>query len=221
MLEVVNEPIAGFPNLVTDFYPTAYAKIRSIESSLGIAPKDQLHIQFMDTAWRSGDPRQAVGNQSSVVYDGHIYVRWSPEIIPTHESYISSSKSRNVSADGTTPKVIGEWSLSPLIAAENSTDFEVASGKNSKFYTQWFNAQIQSFEKTLGWVFWSWKTEMVGDFRWDYQRGVEAGVIPKFERNVMTPNSTKKSAATSAMGFTSNWKVAFALLFQICLYVKS
>lgn len=223
MLEVVNEPIAGFPNLVTEFYTTAYVKIRSIESSLVIAPKDQLHVQFMDKSWSAGDPKQAVGNQTSVVYDGHVYVRWSPEIIPTHASYIASSSSRNVSADGTTPKVIGEWSLSPLIAAENSTDFEVASGKNSEFYTQWFNAQVQSFEKTLGWVFWSWKTEMVGDFRWDYQRGVEAGIIPKFEKSVImantTTNSTKKSNSTSVVSSIRLWEVGFALLLQGCLYI--
>jgi len=198
MLEVINEPTAGHPTLVSKFYSTAYSKIRGIETSLGIAPKDYLHIQFMDKAWLAGDPKD-IGNRTFVVYDNHSYLRWSPEILPNHASYIKASTDRDVAADGDTPKVVGEWSLSPLIAAENSSEFEVASGKNNEFYTRWYSAQVQSYEKQLGWIFWSWKTEMNGDFRWSYKAGVEAGVIPKGEKGVIanTTNSTKTSVGTS------------------------
>ena len=38
---------------------------------------------------------------------------------------------------------------------------------------------MSSYEKGAGWVFWSWKTELGGDWRWSYKAAVEAGVVPK------------------------------------------
>ncbi len=53
MLEVLNEPVhAGdYPSeaadMIQNFYPGAWSRIRAKESELGIAADDQLHIQFM------------------------------------------------------------------------------------------------------------------------------------------------------------------------------
>ena len=50
MLELVNEPVQN-PNTVatmrSEYYPTAYQKIRAAESALNVAPGNLLHIQVM------------------------------------------------------------------------------------------------------------------------------------------------------------------------------
>lgn len=193
MIEVINEPTAGHPTLVSAFYPTAYSKIRDIENSLGVPPKDYLHIQFMDAAWGAGDAKQILGNQSFINYDHHHYLRWSPEIAPNHAAYLQASSNVDVGGDGNTPKMVAEWSLSSLAVAENSSEFEVKSGKNSDFYSQWYSAQVSSYEKQDGWIFWSWKTEMDGDYRWSYKDAVEAGIIPKGMKGVISANKTSSN----------------------------
>lgn len=35
-----------------------------------------------------------------------------------------------------------------------------------------------AYEKQLGWIFWTWKSQL-RDLRWSYQEAVAAGVIPK------------------------------------------
>lgn len=53
MLEVMNEPVhsGDYPDLAADmianFYPAAWSRIRAKESDLGVAEDDQLHIQLM------------------------------------------------------------------------------------------------------------------------------------------------------------------------------
>ena len=38
-------------------------------------------------------------------------------------------------------------------------------------------AQQQLYEKTNGWIYWTWKTEL-SDIRWDYQYALKQGVVP-------------------------------------------
>lgn len=55
MLQVINEPVhAGdYPsqaaNMIANYYPGAWNRIRGREAQLGIADSDKLHIQFMAT----------------------------------------------------------------------------------------------------------------------------------------------------------------------------
>ena len=54
MIEVVNEPLQDTSRtgtLISDFYPTAYERIRGAEDGIGVAPESQLHIQYM--VWTS------------------------------------------------------------------------------------------------------------------------------------------------------------------------
>jgi glucan endo-1,6-beta-glucosidase len=199
MIEVVNEPTTGHPTLVSEYYPTAYSKIREVEKNLGTDPKDYLSIQFMDKTWGTGDASQ-IENQTFIMYDNHCYLRWNPGVALNHDAYIQASLSENIGSDGDTPVIVGEWSLSPWAAAENSSVFEVKSGNNSDFYSKWFSAQVTAYEKQDGWIFWSWKTELDGDYRWSYKDGVEAGIIPKVEKSVtgsIMTNSTGACCQTS------------------------
>lgn len=47
MIEILNEPIANEPTLVSEYYPNAVAAVRAVESSYGVAEADKLHIQMM------------------------------------------------------------------------------------------------------------------------------------------------------------------------------
>ena len=51
MIEVLNEPLQNTPgttgSMLSEFYPTAWQKIRSAEDALGVAGNNRLHIQMM------------------------------------------------------------------------------------------------------------------------------------------------------------------------------
>ncbi|KAF3909962.1 hypothetical protein ABW20_dc0106283 [Dactylellina cionopaga] len=44
------------------------------------------------------------------------------------------------------------------------------------FLKTWAQAQMDAFEKTWGWFYWTWKTESAP--LWSYQAGLEAGIMP-------------------------------------------
>ncbi|TLS30848.1 hypothetical protein PpBr36_02662 [Pyricularia pennisetigena] len=200
MLEVVNEPLRQFEDggktdyMRREFYPKAYQAIRNKESSLGITPNNYLHIQFMNKLWDSGDPQQYLTDNYFAAYDDHRYLKYALGASQQdHDSYLRASCSDDRSGDAAHgwdwPVVVGEWSLSaPFISGQDSYALEWSDGwhpdKQKAFYSRWFRAQVLSYEKhTMGWVFWSWKTELqnggVKDYRWGYKDAVAAGVIPR------------------------------------------
>ena len=38
-------------------------------------------------------------------------------------------------------------------------------------------AQMDSFEHTYGWMYWTWQTESA--HQWSYKKGLEAGILPQ------------------------------------------
>ncbi|EON68619.1 hypothetical protein W97_07877 [Coniosporium apollinis CBS 100218] len=178
MLEVLNEPIGGQPSLVSTFYPTALNKIRETERALGKTSNNFLHVQFMNSMWGAGNPAQNLGDRHHTAYDNHRYPKWDPSVPKTQSGYLQASCRDNVAADGLTPLIVGEWSISPADDVEWNGEFEISSGRNSGFYRKWWAAQVMAYEKQAGWVFWSWKNEL-NDFRWGYKQAVEQGIIPK------------------------------------------
>ena len=178
MLQVVNEPGRNQPSLVPEYYKTSLAKIRETERNLKTAPQAALTVQFMDSAWGSGNARDVVGNDPAIAYDDHRYLKWAP-IKHSKPSYIATSCSDTFGKDGNTPIIIGEWSLAANTDVENTPEWAPQNQANKAFYTQWWAAQVQAYERPLGWVFWSWKSQLGSDWRWCYRCAVEAGVIPK------------------------------------------
>lgn len=84
----------------------------------------------------------------------------------TQQDYLQTSCSDNRSNPGA-PTVVGEWSISP--SDEEGEQFVISNPDNVEFYKKWAAAQMLAYEEQAGWVFWSWKTELRPDFRWDYQ----------------------------------------------------
>ncbi|RFU34687.1 hypothetical protein B7463_g1653, partial [Scytalidium lignicola] len=176
MIEIVNEPVQN-SNSVGDmrsyYYPQAFTTIRNVESSLGITQYNELHIQMMNDKWGSGDPTQYLTNNWFAAYDDHRYIKWDTSVAVSQSSYLSTSCNDN--RGGNTPTIVGEWSLSVPDDVQWTSGWDPSTQQN--FYKNWFAAQVMSYEKQDGWIFWCWKSQL-GDYRWAYQDAVAAGIIP-------------------------------------------
>jgi hypothetical protein len=79
---------------------------------------------------------------------------------------------------------MGEWSLAVAEDVENNDEFSIrdASQEQIEWYRGWWAAQVQAFERSGGWVFWTWKCDWIGGFdewRWCYKSAIAAGAIPR------------------------------------------
>jgi hypothetical protein len=148
---------------------------------------------MMDKLWGSGDPNQYLNDLYYAAYDDHRYLKWDTSVDVSHDSYISDSCNDN--RDSNTPTIVGEWSLAVPDDVQSTSNWDPSS--NTDFYKKWFAAQVHSYEKQQGWVFWTWKAQL-NDYRWSYQGesapvgrvgkrvaanmtldAVKSGVIPK------------------------------------------
>ncbi|KAI5866045.1 glycoside hydrolase family 5 protein [Durotheca rogersii] len=185
-LQVMNEPVhsSEYPdlaaNMVANFYPGAWTRIRDRERQLGVADNERLHIQMMGIAWGSGNPSSHLPDTSLALYDDHRYYKWDPSVTTTKDGYISA-----VCRDyrGGSDIIMGEWSLAVADSVQSNGEFEIRGRPDQvAWYRKYWAAQAQAFERSGGWVFWTWKCNWIGGFdewRWCYQSAVAAGVIPR------------------------------------------
>ena len=76
---------------------------------------------------------------------------------------------------------MGEWSIAVSEAVENNGDFSIRNGGDIDWYRSFWAAQVVAFERSGGWVYWTWKCNWIGgynEWRWCYTSALEAGVIP-------------------------------------------
>ena len=185
MIELVNEPERHFDtqygnqsandnSLRSIFYPTAVARIRELETNLGIPPAQQLHLQLMGANWGSGDPTTNITDLTNIAYDDHIYVEYTYGVPQTKAGYLNFSCRENGTSYG--PTVVGEWSLAVNAQIERTHAWDPSL--NVEWYRKWWAAQVMAYEAGAGWVFWTWKTSgSLNDSRWDYQKAVATGII--------------------------------------------
>ncbi|KAG0570236.1 hypothetical protein KC19_6G146700 [Ceratodon purpureus] len=193
-IEVVNEPVPGNGDqrnsLLYEYYPTAWRRIRAAEDKLHVTLNNRLHIQMMDARWNGnmGDPNQGLGgiDLSFAFYDDHNYRAYDCNpgdsdkcfVPPKRRDYLFHSCFEDLG--GRSPVIVGEWSLAT--SHPNGNEFDINKPDAVSYYRSWFGAQIHSYEKQRGWIFWSWKVNWIGgrdDWRWGYQQAVAAGVIPR------------------------------------------
>ncbi|KAK8104488.1 uncharacterized protein PG998_011521 [Apiospora kogelbergensis] len=116
-LQVLNEPVRSGENadqagnMVWNFYPEAWRRIRAREAQLGTSSQNLLHIIFMGASWGSGDPASNLpGDRTFLGIDDHKYYKWD-------DSFRSASKQQYLDAacrddHGTSrDTIVGEWSL--------------------------------------------------------------------------------------------------------------
>ncbi|KAK8139887.1 hypothetical protein PG984_001010 [Apiospora sp. TS-2023a] len=170
VIEVVNEPERGNAQsqqerdtLTQVYYPQALRAVRAVEDSMNINQADRLHIQFMDGLWDAGNPKSNLPSDSRVMFDDHNYADYM----------WYTCKDDDRLTDGDTPKVVGEFSLTVSSSIEDNSEFNPHQSQNYPFYQQWWGAQQRLYEKTNGWIFWTWKTQL-GNPRWDYQLAISS-----------------------------------------------
>ncbi|KAI6756965.1 hypothetical protein HG530_011563 [Fusarium avenaceum] len=182
MLEVLNEPVhvakwkAEAADMIKNYYPNAYKRIQAMEGYLKVAEADRLHVQFMGKSWGSGDPRTYLPDDEHIFFDAHRYLSFDNRIAGNKKAYIQTACNDDMGRH----VFVGEWSLSVNSTLKNTDEFKV-DGQET-WYKAYWAAQAESFEKSDGWFFWSWKCDgKLGkqDWRWCYQSAVAAGVIPK------------------------------------------
>lgn len=182
-VEIVNEPSTNqdiAATMISQYYPTAFARIRAVEQGLGIAANNKIHIQMMNAKWGSGDPTSSLTNNYFALYDDHHYVKYTPGVTVSRAGYMRHSCTD--SRSGNWPVITGEWSLSVADSAAWNSEFSLDASDAVAWYRKWWAAQFLSYEKIDGWIYWNWKVQWIGgrnDWRWGYQQAVAAGVIPK------------------------------------------
>ncbi|KAI5799049.1 putative glucan endo-1,6-beta-glucosidase B [Geopyxis carbonaria] len=179
-IQVVNEPLQDTSktgSMISTFYPQALNAIRAAEEARSVGADKQLHVQFMDGKWGSGDPKSNLPADDALLFDNHDYVKWTPGVGQNQNDYFWHSCNDDVSSSSGAV-VVGEWSLAVGDDIEQTDAFKVGPA-NDGWYAAWWKAQTVAYEKQQGWIFWSWKTELGDDYRWSYKQAVEAGVIPK------------------------------------------
>ena len=124
---------------------------------------------MMNSRWGAGEPDQYLTNNYFAAYDYHRYLAFDPSVTQTQQGYIDGSCGADVSGDW--PLIVGEWSIA--IATDHEFDgafWPASSGGNVGWYKKYFAAQAGVYEKqSLGWIFWSWRTEQEDDPRWNYK----------------------------------------------------
>ncbi|RGP63780.1 hypothetical protein FSPOR_8387 [Fusarium sporotrichioides] len=182
MLEVLNEPVHvpkwknEAADMIKNYYPGAFKRIQAMEGYLKVPTADRLHIQFMGKSWGSGDPRTYLPDDEHVFFDAHRYLSFDNRIAGNKKAYIQTACKDDMGRH----VFVGEWSLSVNSTLKNTDEFKV-NGQET-WYKAYWAAQAESFEKSDGWFFWSWKCDgELGkkDWRWCYQSAVAAGAIPK------------------------------------------
>ncbi|KAG9254774.1 glycoside hydrolase family 5 protein [Emericellopsis atlantica] len=184
-LEVINEPVHAGQNpseaayMIESFYPNAYTSIRNAEDALNVADGDRLHIQFMGNAWGAGDPTSSLPSTDHTLFDDHRYYKWDGSVETTKDGYINAV-CNDKREDGI---IVGEWSIAVADDVEHNDEFSIRDRPDQvDWYRSFFNAQVQTFEKSGGWVFWTWKCNWIGgmdEWRWCYKSAVAAGAIPE------------------------------------------
>ncbi|KAF9771352.1 hypothetical protein IL306_011011 [Fusarium sp. DS 682] len=183
MLEVLNEPVHArgewkdkAADMIKNYYPGAYKRIQAMEGYLKVPKADRLHIQYMGKGWGSGDPREYLPDDDLIFFDAHRYLSFDNRIAGNKKAYIQTACKDNMGQH----VFVGEWSLSVNSTLKNTDEFKIAGQET--WYKSYWAAQAESFEKSDGWFFWSWKCDgNLGkkDWRWCYQAAAAAGVIPK------------------------------------------
>lgn len=184
----MNEPVhsseypAEAADMLENFYPAAYSRIRAMERSLGVKPRHQLKIQYMGEAWGAGDPTTFLpANATGLLFDDHRYYKWDTTVEQTKDGYASAACSDD---RGGNDIIIGEWSIAISDEYENQPEFAIGSNSTAaqkEWYQSFWAAQVQTFERSGGYVYWTYKCNWIGgidEWRWCYKSAVAAGVIP-------------------------------------------
>lgn len=170
-IELLNEPSPKIPRAtLQEYYKQAYQKIRQVsDPNIKIVMSDA----FQPTAWAAFFQENDFDN---VALDIHLYHVFDKEDkkLDIHKQLKKVLNRRDMIAEVQTyvPVLIGEWSLGLSRAALSGLDAWEADKARQAFG----RLQLNTYQKTLGWFFWTYKTEDPGG--WSFRYCVEKGWLP-------------------------------------------
>ena len=169
-LELLNEPSPKIPlETLREFYSEAYRRIRSVNQDVTVV----MHDAWQPTAWIDFfEP----GKFENVMLDMHLYHVFDREDkkLDIHKQLKKVLARRDLidQIQKEMPCLIGEWSLGLGQAAFRGLDAYEADKARQAFG----QLQLNTYQKTAGWFFWSYKTEDLGG--WNFRYCVERGWLP-------------------------------------------
>lgn len=186
-IETLNEPRWDIPtDLLKDYHTQAYRRIRKH------CPPERVAVVFHDGFRPYGEYSGFLAGPDfcNVIFDIHRYQCFVPEDLELDvQGHITKSvvawgnEADAINAERGHGTVVGEWSLGIDLRPPpqaNPADGQPLQGLDG-FQTEvahraHASAQLVSFEKYLGWFFWSYKTEQWPG--WCFRECVERGWLP-------------------------------------------
>lgn len=210
-IQLVNEPLAPAIGIdgVKSFYNRGYDTVRSKSRSVGVS----IHDAFQANAYWNGffdDNSQ----HYFVILDHHHYQIFSPgEVSRNIDQHIQTACQVGWDTRFETKwRVVGEFSAaltdctkwlngvgrkarydgsfpgsSYVGSCDNRNDVSSWTQQQKQESRRYLEAQLEAYEQGNGWIFWTWKTENA--FEWDYQRLVDAEIMPYPIDNRQFPNT--------------------------------
>ncbi|MBC7868979.1 cellulase family glycosylhydrolase [Candidatus Saccharibacteria bacterium] len=168
-LQIINEPKLGVLHLtLRRYYHDAYQRLtRILRPHTRIIFSDAFTPRLLSGALRHGT--------HPVVMDMHIYhmatplsqffsVQWFLNKIDRYKYFIGKISK-------TQPVIVGEWSG----VMRHETMRNIPQNEQAELFRQYCLLQIEAYDGTSGWFYWSYKTELPG--AWNFRSQVETGLI--------------------------------------------
>ncbi|OMP85655.1 putative glucan endo-1,6-beta-glucosidase B [Diplodia seriata] len=191
-LGVLNEPKFNNPTdadirwTMEHYYGSAIDAIRNAEAALAVPASAALSVMMMDDLWHdlSGktDPTKALtaAQKAGLLFDDHNYETVPVKgMTPAQVVAYACRDDRRTGLQGAERKVVGEWAMS---LAQTGAGFTPETA-NKDFWSQYFSAQQWQYERTSGWVWWSWKVQKGGNageqLQWSYKGLLDSGIVSR------------------------------------------
>lgn len=193
-IEVLNEPIFADAEL-RSFYQAAAAVVglNNATTGINVTISDAFYNPW---PWKNYDPTNAgaVEPAANLTIDTHQFWAFPPFTDWNKQQILDGvctfGQQLRANDSHIPPTIVGEWSLSTGITANDTSNTEQNQAKRTWFRTL-FEAQAAAFspyapgQASIGWIFWAWKTEYDID-AWSYRKGLADQYIPSNISNMST-----------------------------------
>ena len=162
---------------VFDFYLRGYEALRKImPCDKYIVFHDAFRFPLMKNFFKEHDFK-------NVILDTHMYLDMEgvTEYTGTwdHLLKIFRDWDRDITEmQKTVPVIVGEWSL------PHNIDPSLSPEERYYSYRLMADAMLMTFEKALGYYFWSYRVECYDKAGWDFRKDIEKGWLPSYFGNV-------------------------------------
>ncbi|UZJ55850.1 hypothetical protein CBS101457_005170 [Exobasidium rhododendri] len=191
-IEILNEPAcyALGQTYMNAIHLAAFTAIRAaVKTNALVFPTTIIHDCFVSplSQWYSVyNSKSTPIINGSYAIDTHRYQAFAPlsTTLTTDDQHVNYACGLSAElSDAQTndfPVIVGEWSLNAYPSGPYNNISQSVAGQNSPaqnlFLRRFFEAQVTTYEKAGGWIFWSWKT--ASSATWSYQAALAQGWIP-------------------------------------------